>query len=121
LLQILQALEESGTPIHTIYASGGFIQSNFWLQMVADILNKKLIVSHAADASAMGAVFLSLRALGFITEWEEVKAMVVTSSVFEPEAQAHSEYLVNFKIFETLYSKLRDDFTLLSLNEQKVL
>lgn len=114
LCQILMAMEETGSPVNTIYASGGFIQSDFWVQMVSDILNKKVIVSHAADASAMGAVFLALHALGLINEWQEVKKMVTTSSVFEPNAKAHQNYLTNFRIFETLYGKFKDDFRKLS-------
>lgn len=120
LYQIVKAMEDTGTPINTIYASGGFIQSDLWLQMMADILNKKVIVSHAADASAMGAIFIAMHALGLIKEWHEVKAMVVTSSIFEPNPVAHQEYNVNFKVFQTLYTKLKDDFSILAKKEEVV-
>lgn len=111
---MVKALEETGTPIHTVYASGGFIQSGEWLQMLSDILNKKIIISQAADASAMGAVFMALYALGFIKKWNEVKDMVVTSSVYQPDQMAHQHYQRNTGVFENLYGKWKDDLGLLS-------
>lgn len=114
LCQILEAMEESGTEIDTIYASGGFIESDFWLQLLSDILNKKVIVSHAADASAMGAIFLALRALGFIKDWNEVKGLVVTNAVFHPDGATHKQYASNFEIFSSLYKKLEPDFAILA-------
>jgi gluconokinase len=114
LYQILQAMETNGPAINTVYASGGFINSDLWLQMLADILNKKVIVSHAADASAMGAIFLALYALGEIKEWHETKPMVETSAVYTPDPAAHEIYLKNFRVFEKLYDKLRDDFAVMA-------
>lgn len=114
MYQLLQAMEETGGPIDTVYASGGFIESDFWLQMVSDILGKKVVVSYAADASAMGAVFLASRALDIIKEWSEVKEMVVTSAVFEPDAAAHELYKKNLQIFNSLYKKLETDFAILT-------
>lgn len=114
LYQILQAMEESGTGIDTIYASGGFIASDFWLQLLSDIFNKKVIVSHAADASAMGAIFLAMHTLGFIKDWEEIKSLVLTSAVFYPDNKSHLEYNKNFHVFSSLYKKLAPDFASLA-------
>jgi len=114
LYQILQAMETNGGAIHTVYASGGFIQSDLWLQMLSDILNKKVIVSHAADASAMGAIFLALYALGEIKDWHQTKPMVETSAVYTPDPAAHEVYSKNFRVFETLYDKLKDDFAVMA-------
>ncbi|MEJ7739803.1 MAG: gluconokinase [Chitinophagaceae bacterium] len=108
LSQVVKALEENGTTVDTIYASGGFIQSDKWVQMLSDILNKRVVISHAADASAMGAVFMALYALGLIKEWNEVKNMVVTSAVFQPDQNASRSYLHNYRIFENLYDTWKD-------------
>ncbi|MEO6001298.1 MAG: gluconokinase [Chitinophagaceae bacterium] len=119
--QILFAMEETDIDIDTVYASGGFIESDFWLQMLSDVLNKKIIVSYAADASAMGAIFLALKALGFIKEWNEVKNMVETSAVFQPSQQTHKQYAKNFGIFKSLYKKLAPDFAILAEMNQGAL
>jgi gluconokinase len=112
--QILLPIEAADVEIDTVYASGGFIESDFWLQLLADILNKKVIVSHAADASAMGAIFLALHALGYVKEWSEVKALVETSAVFHPNDATHQQYAKNLEIFSGLYKKLQPDFAALA-------
>ena len=114
LQQIMQAMEESGTEIELVYASGGFIESDFWVQLLADVLNKRVIISRAADASAMGAIFLGLHALGFIKDWSEVKRLVVTSETFSPIENNHKLYARNANLFSSLYTKLAPDFAVLA-------
>lgn len=63
LHQITQAIEAGGEKIERVYASGGFTESPLWLDIVSRQLNKKLIVSHEADASAIGAVKIAVRSL----------------------------------------------------------
>ena len=73
LLQVGASLEETIGAINNIYVSGGFIQSEFWLQMIANMFNKKVCVTNSADASAIGAAFIGFFATGLITDLEEVK------------------------------------------------
>ena len=110
LLQIVKAIEETGEPVHTIYANGGFIQSPLWLRIMTDILNKKVRVSHAGDASAMGAIFMAMQFLGHINEWKEVKNLVDTDEEFDPDQIVHQYYQENSHIYEHLYEKLKGDF-----------
>ena len=58
LYDIFLGLEETMGKIDKVCASGGFIQSDLWLQMLADIFNKKVSVIKIADASAIGASML---------------------------------------------------------------
>ena len=110
LLQVLKILEDAGKPIDIIYASGGFTESPFWLQMLTDILNKKVTLSFTADASAIGAAFMGMHALGLVKEWKDVEAFTGTGKDFYPDAEAHKKYMHNFSVYEHLYDKLKDDF-----------
>jgi len=110
LLQIVKSIEESGEEVHTVFANGGFIQSTLWVRILADILNKKIVVSHAGDASAMGAVFLAMKYLGSLKEWSDVKAIITADEQFDPDPLLHQQYSSNYSIFEHLYEKLKDDF-----------
>jgi gluconokinase len=38
-----------------VHVSGGFVQSEAWLQILADIFNKEICLLNAEDASAVGA------------------------------------------------------------------
>lgn len=119
LLQIVKAIEETGEPVHTIYANGGFIQSPLWLRIMTDILNKNICVSYAGDASAMGAIFMAMRYLGHIKEWKEVKSLVSTDEEFDPDKAVHQRYLENYAIYEHLYEKLKDDFKKIDIMQTK--
>jgi gluconokinase len=110
LLQIVKSIEESGEAVDTVFANGGFIQSSLWVKILADILNKKIVVSHAGDASAMGAVFLAMKYLGTLKEWSDVKAIITADEQFYPDPLLNQQYSANYGIFEHLYEKLKDDF-----------
>ena len=110
LLQIIKSLEETGETVHTIFANGGFIQSSLWVKILADILNKKIVVSRAADASAMGAIFIAMKYLGTLKDWRDVKAIIQVDEQFDPDPLLQEDYSANYAVFEHLYGKLRDDF-----------
>ncbi|MCW3117845.1 MAG: gluconate kinase, family [Chitinophagaceae bacterium] len=113
LLQLLNTMEEK-TTIDMIYVTGGVTQSPLWLQMLADILNKKIRVVKSADASAMGVVYLGMYAKGFIKEWNEIKKFALAETEFNPGTLQKNLYQTNISIFEHLYDKLKDDFEILS-------
>jgi len=110
LLQIVKSIEESGETVDTIFANGGFIQSSLWVKILADVLNKKIVVSHAGDASAMGAVFLAMKYLGSLKEWKDVKGIITADEEYYPDSLLHQQYAANYGIFEHLYEKLKEDF-----------
>jgi gluconokinase len=110
LYQVLLAVEETNGEIHSVFASGGFTKSDLWLQLVCDVLNKKLVVSGTADASAIGAALLALYATGKITQWTEAKALIPQGKIFEPDHEKHAVYEKVFSIYADLYPKLKDNF-----------
>ncbi|HEY4108924.1 gluconokinase [Puia sp.] len=108
LRQIGASLEETIGPIERIHASGGFIHSPAWLQLIADIFQKKVLVTGSADASAIGAAQLGLYALGIVPALDVAASLVKPEAVYEPDAARAAVYQKNFKIFTELYQRLRD-------------
>ncbi|HEY4148272.1 MAG TPA: FGGY-family carbohydrate kinase, partial [Chitinophagaceae bacterium] len=88
-----------------IYAGGGFAQSSLWLQVLADVFNKKVIVSDDVESSALGAVLLGMDALGR-TPVQNSKPL----SLYKPNAEQHALYARQFKKFERLYELLKNEF-----------
>ena len=86
---------------------------------MTDILNKKIRVSHAGDASAMGAIFMGMQFLGHIKGWEEIKNLVKTDEEFNPDPLLHQGYLNSYAIYEHLYEKLKDDFRKIDILQTK--
>ena len=114
LYQIGKLLEEIVAPIERIYASGGFIQSTSWLQMMADIFDKDVYVTYNADASSIGASILGFLALGEIDSLQRSDQFIQIQQSFHPIEKNHRTYMKNFSIFAVLYEKLKHEFSELS-------
>lgn len=114
LNQLIRSLEERSGSIKDICISGGFIQSPFWIQLLADITGKRLHVTASADASALGAIFMGMFATGHLISFAEVKKYIHLVSLYEPDAMKHEEYIYLSTLFDTIYPKLKESFSALS-------
>jgi gluconokinase len=93
-------------PVDEICASGGFAKSDFWLQLVADIFQKKVAITNNVEGSAWGAVLLALKALGV----EEKTSKKGVLKIFLPDSTKAELYDQLHQKFERLYVKLQDEF-----------
>ena len=115
IYSVAKALEETTGSIDKIYATGGFVRSELWVQILADVFNKKVAIAKSYESSCLGAVVLGMKALGIINNIEEVKNLVPISKTFEPDGRNHEIYMKTFEIYDRLYYKLKDDFESISL------
>ncbi|MFT3748011.1 MAG: gluconokinase [Agriterribacter sp.] len=111
LYDVFCEIAKSNKDINTIYVSGGFTKSDFWVQMISDIFNKKVIVSDVADASAIGAIQLGMYATGLTKEITHNKADA-GDKIFEPVTEQHNTYNKQFEKFCALYETLKQHFAL---------
>jgi gluconokinase len=84
-----------------IMASGGFIQNQTWLQMLADLFQLPVELNHDGDASARGALLLGMQAAFPTVQWE-----MPTNQVLQPNPALAKDYQEAFKRFEQLSSYL---------------
>jgi gluconokinase len=105
LNDVLKSLEASGQPIIQLNVSGGFVSSSAWLQILADITGKRLVLATTEDASAVGAAYLAVKATGR----SEVYPSPVQneSSVVEANAVNHQLYNKYFILYQKLYVNLK--------------
>ncbi|MDB5250297.1 MAG: carbohydrate kinase [Segetibacter sp.] len=87
-----------------LHASGGFAKSDFCLQMLADVFNRKVLVSDTIESSALGAVMLGAEAMNIETRFEK---RILSS--FEPNPHNHVVYKKRFEKFERLYELLKGE------------
>jgi gluconokinase len=87
-----------------IHATGGFTQSTAWVQMLSDMFNKKVVVSGAAESSALGAVKFGVEAL----QLPQIRK-AETTAIYEPDALHHAIYYQRFQQFERLYNLLKQE------------
>jgi gluconokinase len=94
----------SGKPRH-IYASGGFVKSDQWMQILADIFNQPIHVTNTSDASAIGAAMVGWYSLGKIESLNDAQGWVEIQRTFFPDADNVGTYENNFRIFSQLYDR----------------
>jgi gluconokinase len=105
LNDVLQTLEASSFPISQLNISGGFITSTVWTQMLADIIGKVLAITQPEDASALGAIFLAIDALGL----KPIDNKKATGNERRITLDVHNYdvYKNTFIVFKKLYGDLK--------------
>ena len=92
LYQIASILSESQGPVKQVFASGGFIHSSHWMQIIADIFQQPVQITHTEDASAIGAAMLGWLATGKISSLEETRKWISIQKVYQPNPEMREVY-----------------------------
>lgn len=88
-----------------IVASGGaLLRSPVWLQILADVLDRRVHPCAEGEASSRGAALLALEALGVVKDVAEVP--VALGVPVEPEARRHGDYRAALDRHRALYDRL---------------
>ncbi|WP_461453342.1 gluconokinase [Mucilaginibacter sp.] len=111
LNDVIQSVERSSSTIERLHISGGFINSTVWVQMLADITQKKLITVQQEDASALGAIFLADDALGLNKLGKNLSDKNKISLL--PDKSNTNIYNNHFLIFKKLYQDLKETMHLM--------
>lgn len=110
LYDVFCEMAASEKSIREIYVSGGFIRSALWVQIIADIFNKTVVVSDAADASAIGAAYMGFYATGIFRGTEDMPVNNKAKQVFEPDENNHLAYMKRFGKYRAVYGALKNEF-----------
>lgn len=108
LKDVLIAVEQPSEEIKQINVSGGFVLSQSWMQMLADVTGKKLSLGQTEDASAMGAAFMAMKAMGLGDGNYPSRSENKNEVIIEPDWDKNLIYSQNFLIYKQLYPNLKD-------------
>ena len=101
-LEVISAI----VPIDHLLATGGGARSHIWLQILADVLQTKLIAPKAEEGAAYGAAILAMVGIGVYPNLETaLKILPQDSNVVQP--QANLLYEAGFKLYKLLYDTLK--------------
>jgi gluconokinase len=114
LNQVLLTIEEALDPITEIHVSGGFIHSPVWLQLLADLTGKKLVLVQSEDASAIGAAILASRALYPGQLSLENTLLSKENRCVDPDLEKHTVYKAIMPVYHKLYFDLKASMHLLN-------
>ena len=119
LYDVYQSLGEYTSAADEIRVSGGYTRSSEWLQIQADMFNKKLVVLKSHECSALGAAILGFYALGFFPDLKSASNLIEVKQTIEPDPQQHALYEYIMPLYGRAYHQLRPIFE--ELKEQRFL
>jgi len=94
------------TPVVRIL--GGGTQSHTWMQIFADIFNRKIeVVKDSQVAGAIGGAFLAALGLGMYDSFDDAKQWAKVSQVYEPNPKNAELYKDGFENFKQSYDELK--------------
>jgi gluconokinase len=106
LNEVLQAVEQYSEEIRQINVSGGFVHSRIWMEILADITGKEVVLLQTEDASAVGAAYLAAKAIGLDQDYPS--SSIKEKQTIEPNLGNHELYRKIFKIYQQLYPNLKE-------------
>ncbi|MBE9103860.1 xylulokinase [Nostoc cf. edaphicum LEGE 07299] len=93
-------------PVNQLLATGGGARSHIWLQILADVLQTKLIAPKAEEGAAYGAAILAMVGIGVYPNLADaLKILPQASNVVQP--QANPLYEAGFQRYKLLYDTLK--------------
>jgi gluconokinase len=104
---LVEAVANIIPPVGQVIASGGFIRSPIWVQMLADILGREVIVRDINDASSMGAAMMGFRALGVEYSFNRGGG----EKRYIPSSSHVQTYQSTYSIFMRLADHLSEEFS----------
>jgi xylulokinase len=105
-------LSELGVPVQQVRASGGGARSDFWLQLLADIVEAEHVRLQVDEGPALGAALLAAVGTGaYATVPEACAATIATRPGALPNPALAPTYRRTYGLYRTLYPALKDAFT----------
>ena len=102
--QIYRRLSPLAHPDHLILASGGFLNSPAWAQIIANVLGKPITACLEPEATSRGIAWLALESMGKLDL--SIPQSPELGCTYEPNPDAHLVYQEALLAQEDLYKKL---------------
>ncbi len=97
--------------INDLHIGGAAASSPVWNQIIANVVNKRVVSLTQSHTEVLGAALLAGVGLGLYSSYKEaVTSTVVTGDTFEPEAEAHHAYSKLFPMYKQLYQDTKHHF-----------
>ncbi|MFX0001697.1 MAG: FGGY-family carbohydrate kinase [Candidatus Hermodarchaeota archaeon] len=90
---------------------GGGAKSNIWCQILADILNRKIVQMESPDlAAARGSAIISMVGLGILKKFSDAVPLIKVKKIFVPNSDNKERYNNLFKEYIKIYKRNKEMF-----------
>lgn len=101
---IMDIFDEKGQDFDTVVSIGGGAKSPLWLQIQADIFNKKVVSLRNEQGPGMGAAMLAAVGLGWFESVQDcAKAFVSFGKEYQPNPENVKKYAEMHRIYKQVY------------------
>ncbi|MFX0002353.1 MAG: FGGY-family carbohydrate kinase [Candidatus Hodarchaeota archaeon] len=95
---------------------GGGAKSDIWCQILADILERKILQTQSPDlAAARGSAIISLVGLGILKNFSEATPLIKAQKTFTPDTANKNIYNKLFNEYRNIYKRNKNMFKKLNL------
>ena len=101
-----EVLVECGADVRQIRASGGFTRSQLWLQILASVLERELVVPTWGETSSLGAACWALISAGRFSGLDELEKFIKLDKTYHPKPPESDRYHEEYKLYQQLYNAL---------------
>jgi len=107
--------KEFDVKIEDVRAVGGGARSRLWLNIMADVYRKPIVMLGGEEQECLGAAILAGTGIGLYRDATEASDKLVTiTDKLEPNKKNIEKYERLFKLYVDLYERLKDSFETLS-------
>lgn len=106
---IMDIFEEKGQDFDTVVSIGGGAKSSLWLQIQADIFNRKVVSLKNEQGPGLGAAMLAAVGLGWFDSVQDcAKEFVSFGQEYEPNPDNVVKYREMHRIYKQVYDATKD-------------
>lgn len=105
---IIDNFEKQNYPIEEIIGCGGVTKDHPFLQIIADVTGKPIIVNKDSQGGVLGCAVIGAAHTVYDGDYDKAgTAMVHPAKVIEPNYENHQRYLSIFDKYKALYLQTR--------------
>jgi len=110
MYSVFKALEDLGGRKAKIIASGGFTGSEPWLQLLADVFDRKVVAYEKYEASAAGAAMIGAVACDDFSHYKEISPEFSIKTVKTPRPKIKQKYDKIYPLHNQIYDSNKKFF-----------
>ncbi|MBD1558193.1 FGGY-family carbohydrate kinase [Vibrio sp. S9_S30] len=107
----IEVFQDMGFSTQRFWVSDGGSNSEFWMQIVSDVIQQPLQTLEGHPGSCLGAAWMAAVGCGLSSDFTAVSDYVSYSKKIEPNAQNHLVYQQGYESYKALYQQLQPIFS----------
>ncbi|UZQ83322.1 gluconokinase [Thermoanaerobacter sp. RKWS2] len=110
MYSVYKIIEKINGGAKKIIANGGYVNSDEWLQIQADIFNKEIAVMKINEATALGAAYIAMSSVGDIELFKDYLPVMNYSRIVKPNNENVNKYNKIYKVYKEYYEFVEKNF-----------